>query len=223
MGRKHWTKLDERAFLYKLLPDFIKAKNENRSTVFLNSAYELYFNEFPLCPPTAEDIEAARGNVELARTQKKTFKTVKLYNWFYNHARESTSGSGKRGRLNLCKKKKHGSMQEYQVYIKLCGQRWKSETKAAHSKLKDETPSGTKCKPYIAFAADKAREALRTESDKMKKRVEEVMKEYNSGNIEEIESEASDEEMEQDDNEGSRSPTPPKTGKSKSAIDRMQK
>ncbi|KAH8103652.1 hypothetical protein DFH11DRAFT_1734787 [Phellopilus nigrolimitatus] len=224
MGRAHWTTKPQRVFLACLIPAFIEAQHEERIKAFLSSSYEAYLKKFPLRAPTAEEIALAGGSADVVHIILKNALVDRIHDWFYNHGRELTSGSGKWGYLNLNKKKKCGTMQQYQMYMKIRGIPFKEETKAAYREYKAGLAPGEKPKAHVAFAAAKAKTSLAAEMEETRERVAELTRQYNVREIEEILPDNSGDDK-SDDDSGSGSPKPAKAGtrKADDRISRMQK
>lgn len=71
MTRHSWTTEGERKWLVDLIPDFLEAQENKTTSTFWPNIYQRYAEEFPIAPPTADEINSANGNLENATRQKK--------------------------------------------------------------------------------------------------------------------------------------------------------
>ena len=66
MGRKRWTTSEQTAWLTSRIPRFLKAKGP-ASTHFQNTVFIEWKNEWPLPPPTDDEIAKAKGSKKKAK------------------------------------------------------------------------------------------------------------------------------------------------------------
>jgi hypothetical protein len=71
MTRQSWTTEGERKWLTELIPDFLAAQENKTTSSFWPRVYQGYAEEFPIGPPTADEIKGADNNQDLATRQKK--------------------------------------------------------------------------------------------------------------------------------------------------------
>ncbi|TCD59872.1 hypothetical protein EIP91_011274 [Steccherinum ochraceum] len=97
-----WVDPPRSIWLNNRLPGFVRNQinpNYTRDLNWWKNNWSTYQQRFPIPRPKLKDIEEAGGNK--ARAQKKIYEEIRMrvYNWFRNHARASTSGNGKRALL----------------------------------------------------------------------------------------------------------------------------
>jgi hypothetical protein len=204
MGKRPWTTQDQRDWLEALIPNFIQAQADLKSTVFLKNIYKEWHAKWPTPAPTEDEIKAAKGKTEKALVDKKkaaenvritrllywirndteltwTFQRVKF--WFHNHTRGSSSGTGARGLLKLGPSTKN--VQPWQAYL----------NKFQHTKLKDkiddawqqhlsEVPEGEKSEKTLFEIRNKlAQKLYAAETAEVKEEVEGHRKAMRDNNV----------------------------------------
>jgi hypothetical protein len=135
MGKRAWTTDAQRTWLESQIPDFVEAQQKKVVTLLLKDIYNKWEEKFPTPPLTAEELEEAENNSEKAFTiKRKAAETVRTHNenvsmltffmhlqqvknWFHNHTRASSSGSGVRGVLKLSETPK--IPQPWQAFLNL--------------------------------------------------------------------------------------------------------
>lgn len=70
MPGRSWTTKEQKKWLTERIPKFLEAQKTDTTSAFFPPIYEAWFDEFPNDEPTAVDVEAAQGSVDVARSTK---------------------------------------------------------------------------------------------------------------------------------------------------------
>jgi hypothetical protein len=76
MTRHCWTTDDERKWLSDLIPEFLAAQENKTTSSFWPKVYQGYATEFPIAPPTADEINCANSQEHATRKKKKELEKV---------------------------------------------------------------------------------------------------------------------------------------------------
>ncbi|KIL56673.1 hypothetical protein M378DRAFT_88983 [Amanita muscaria Koide BX008] len=174
MTKKQWTTEAQRTWLQAKIPSYLKAKDDKVTRDFLNTTWDEFIAEFPASTPTADEVAKADGNLDAAKAEDTKDINNKFKNWFNNHTRPTTSGTGARGQvLDLSAGPK--LVQAWQAYQNLC---WETELRkrvdVEWNQFTADLPEGTKPpKTKFAFRNEKVRQWYQELSPEMKGTVEE--------------------------------------------------
>ena len=190
MTRKAWTTDSQEEWLKARIEPFLKAhQNKTLSKEFFPIVVKEFREKWPLPPLTSEEI-ASGPTVEQATKNKRnkydqvcsTTLIIKKTNarmqrtrsWLHNHMRTQTSGTN----AILKIKQKPKIMQPWQAYQALTYEtRWKEDVDKGWSeyvaKWRTENPDGKPEKTRLVYLMEFMKEKLATESDGVKKTVEE--------------------------------------------------
>lgn len=71
MPKKSWASKEQHDWLYSQLPHFRIAQEAKTTPSFFTKNFQEFHAQWPVPPPTAEDIAANEGNMEQAQTTKE--------------------------------------------------------------------------------------------------------------------------------------------------------
>jgi hypothetical protein len=195
MGKRRWTTTDQRKWLEARIPAFVKAQDDKTtSTVFFPETHKAWQKEWPTEPPTEQEVKDAKGDAQKALAIKtKTTEDVssssslfrnhlthkqrkipqRVFYWFHNNTRTSSSGTGKRGLLKI--KSKTRLPKEWQAYQTLY---YKTKLKplvdVAWAAYLATVPADTKpAKTRFAIMNEVVQKTFAEETEEVKKEVEE--------------------------------------------------
>ncbi|KAI0086711.1 hypothetical protein BDY19DRAFT_894548 [Irpex rosettiformis] len=103
MTRRSWTTEEQRAWLLLQTKAFIEARDSGAIAEWRGRTYQKWFEQFPEPEPTAEQVQAANGDVEGAKEKAIQKRKTQVVTWFQNHNRGLGSGAGGYKILPLCK------------------------------------------------------------------------------------------------------------------------
>ncbi|KAJ8474938.1 hypothetical protein ONZ51_g6876 [Trametes cubensis] len=174
---KTWTTPEQREWLLARLPAFRESQAKKASGAWFSAIYEDWLTEFPLDPPTEQELRDADGDAEVAADEKKKAK-LDVYWWFWNRRGSSNGTTGKRSKgekkaktvLDLTKKIKK-KVQPYQAYWSLKGKAVTPIVKQAYKDYQKSVPEDQQVEEF-AFNTQKVREMYEAETDEVKAEVE---------------------------------------------------
>jgi hypothetical protein len=136
MGKRHWTTTDQQKWLEARIPAFVKAQDDKTtSTVFFPKTHKAWQNEWPTEPLTEQEVKDVKGDAQKALviktkmmedvrsssslfcnhlTHKQHKIPQRVFYWFHNNTRTSSSGTGKCSLLKI--KLKTRLPKEWQAY-----------------------------------------------------------------------------------------------------------
>jgi hypothetical protein len=202
MPKKSWATEEQLVWLYAQLPDFRLAQEAKTTPSFFAKIYQDFHSQWPVPPPTSEEIAAEDGNDEKAQTTKeKASESVsgllsliwlylskilnihtcqRIHFWVYNKSRGSSSGTGARGVLNL--KGNPRLLQPWQAFAKLFGEDLKSKVENEWQKYQEANPNhGYTNNDRFEFHNKKMQEWYEESDSKAKKEVAEYRVQYKEG------------------------------------------
>ncbi|KAG6807869.1 hypothetical protein H0H92_006161 [Tricholoma furcatifolium] len=200
MTKRQWTTPKQRAQLESLLPEFVDAqKDGTTSTHFYPKAYAHWWARNPYPNPNAAEIDAAAAEdykkivakakaaktsvpakdnsaeyrekltKALQATQRK-HQEKRIFEWFHNHTRSTTSGTGKRSALKLGPKR---PMQAWQAFGKMMDEDEKDELEAEYLEYVKSVDLDTKPMTKLTWSMSVLKQRLKDASQQVKDEVEE--------------------------------------------------
>jgi hypothetical protein len=172
------------------MSDFVNAQQTKTTAKFFSPVYEAWHKEYPSAEPTQEAIAAADGDKAKAQaiiTKKEREVSISLishhdyvdtmmaylqrvYWWFHNHTRTSTSGTDARNTLKLSTTTR--VRQPYQAYSKLYYEtKLKDIIDEKYKEHIDTTPKAEQ-KGRFAFTSALTKSFYDAETDEIKNEVE---------------------------------------------------
>ncbi|KAF8345715.1 hypothetical protein F5887DRAFT_1074141 [Amanita rubescens] len=173
MTRKTWTTKEEHQWLKNLIPAFLEAQGKRTTYAFWPRIYEDFGNTFPRPSPTADEVKAAGGNEEAATREKKQMIQKRVFQWFHNNTRATSSAVAKKDVIPIKKSAKR--LAPWQAYQKKYWNVLKpivDELYDAHIKGLSENE---KPKPKIQLQSEIVRQRYENESEAVKTSVEEYV------------------------------------------------
>ena len=80
MPKKSWTSPEQGAWLNSQLPGFLKAQEEKTTSAFLATVYTEFHEQWPVAPPTAEEIaNAGEGEGQVRSNKIKASECVSYF------------------------------------------------------------------------------------------------------------------------------------------------
>ena len=80
MTKRQWTTLAQRTWLESQLPEYLKAKEEKSTRDFFLNTWKSFAERWPIDAPSAEDIQQADNNKDLAHAKKtKATESVSIF------------------------------------------------------------------------------------------------------------------------------------------------
>lgn len=177
------------------MPDFVQAQHDKKTmTNFFPTTYAAWAKEFPIDPPTDEEVEKAQGatrkdkesralsvktkqmekvrnSSSLLLSHRLTRYVQRVFSWFHNHTRATTAGTGKRSILKIGKPK---LLQPWQAYQTLHNDaKTKDEINDRYKAYLKNLTEGEKAQGRFAFTNAYMKECYNNATDEVKKRVEE--------------------------------------------------
>lgn len=77
MGKKTWASSEQLEWLTSQLPGFTKAQETRTTATFLSTVYSEFHEQWPISPPTPEEIAAAEeGEQQAISIKMKTLESV---------------------------------------------------------------------------------------------------------------------------------------------------
>ncbi|KAI0086709.1 hypothetical protein BDY19DRAFT_995719 [Irpex rosettiformis] len=134
-------------------------------------AWLKWFEQFPEPEPTAEQVQAANGDVEEAKKKAIQKRKTQIVNWFQNHNRGVGSGASGHKVLPLCRSQRN--LLRWQAYVRLHGKRVMPEiNKEWEAKVANGEPTNKR----LSFVSARAAEMLAAESQEVQTEVENFRK-----------------------------------------------
>ncbi|KAG6825878.1 hypothetical protein H0H92_002020 [Tricholoma furcatifolium] len=200
MTKRQWTTPEQRTLLDSLLPEFVAAqKSRTASTHFYRKAYAAWETKYPYPQPTEEEINAAAADMHqkavnkaqatnqpipaadtssehreglrkaLLATEKKN-QEKRIFEWFHNHSRVTTSGTNKRSILKLTASR---PLQDWQAFGKMFSDELKDVRDAGYTAYLQSLPPSEKPKTKLAWSMAFLKDRLENASEDVKAEVEE--------------------------------------------------
>lgn len=187
MGKAPWTKGDQQQFLESHKESFLVHQKRHTLPKFIRPLFQEWVDRYGIPEPTAEEIEEAGGDAEVAaevkrlRVRKVSIRKSsgnvdspdrrmqRVYEWFFNHTPKRPKGSASSLLKELTARTR--TMHEEQAYLHLLSKKLMPIIDAAYEEHKANTPKPLRKGPF-KFRNDEVKKMYEAESDEVKALVE---------------------------------------------------
>ncbi|KAG6825567.1 hypothetical protein H0H92_003238 [Tricholoma furcatifolium] len=195
MTKRQWTTPAQRTLLESRLPDFVAAQNAGTTSSFYTRVYEEWEAQNPYPEPTSAEIEAAAAEVrskvsdgtgdtasgatigdehrDLAKrtlqAKRRKAQEKRLFEWFHNHSRSTSSGTSKRSALKLTPMR---PLQGWQAFQRIYFDDLKDELDEEYKEYLQSLPTDAKPKSKLVWSMPILMERLEKAPQSVKDEVE---------------------------------------------------